>query len=181
MRSFNDHAATHAMRPSGPCDHSMIMRLYMTCGLSGHAIIQWSCFPLWSLVTFCGIFVCVWIYFLFCRFCLLGQNITRHGAQQLYHYCLRNSSCSVKQIEQVSRKKTNGHPFSWGVEKHPLLISYNCPRTWSLSLVSMKIHSQCHGHTTLITHQRVQTIRTNNINDKRFKAYKHAINAGAAW
>ncbi len=34
MRSANDHAAIHAMRPSGPCDHSMIMRL------SSHAAFQ---------------------------------------------------------------------------------------------------------------------------------------------
>ena len=40
MRSFNDHAAIHAMRPSGPCDQPMIMRLYMPCGLRDHAISQ---------------------------------------------------------------------------------------------------------------------------------------------
>ncbi len=43
MRSVNDHAAIHAMRPSGPCDQPMIMRLSMPCGLRDHAIIHRSC------------------------------------------------------------------------------------------------------------------------------------------
>jgi hypothetical protein len=148
-------AAVCVMRSSWPCRlrrcgrlcHAVFMampaqpmRPFVSCGLRGHAGSADAAVRVMRSLRPCsisGYFTCaICIWYLVFPFSMALWSPPRQSHQQkssiLGLIFILSFFLFYRPIMAIVTQKKTDFPTQWGVEKHPLLISNACPRTWSL-------------------------------------------------